>query len=147
MAQLEPDDLNLDAEQSQKDTSSIPFDDSGGPETQISHSPLNLGGGGSAPAPAAKPAPKPAAVPKPAPAAAPGPKPVTVQQAPLSAGRISGVKIFFTKLHAGAMDFLSEQITEWLKNNPNAVVKHTNVVVGEVAAKKTEQNLIVTVWY
>jgi hypothetical protein len=155
MAQLKPDDLNLDTEQMQKDTGSIPFDDSDGPETQISHSPLNLGGGGSAPAPAAKPAPKPAATqppaaaaPKPAPAVVPGPKPVTVQQAaPPSAGRITGVKIFFTKLHAGALDFLSDQISDWLKNNPDVVIKRTNTVVGEVAAKKTEQNLIVTVWY
>jgi hypothetical protein len=155
MAQFEPDDLNLDTEQTQKDTSPIPFDDNDGPGTQISHSPLNLGGGGSAPAPAVKPAPKPAATqppaaatPKQAPAPVPGPKPVTVQQAATtSAGRITGLKIFFTKLHAGAMDFLSEQISDWLKNNPNIAIKRTNVVVGEVAAKKTEQNLIVTVWY
>jgi hypothetical protein len=154
MAQPEPDDLNLDKEQSQKDTSPIPFDDSDGPETKILHSPLNLGGGGSAPVPAAKPAPKQAATqppaaaaPKPAPAA-PSAKPVTVQQtAAPSAGRITGVKIFFTKLHAGAMDFLSEQISDWLKENPKVVVKHTNITVGEVAAKKTEQNLIITVWY
>ena len=145
MAELEPNDLNLDTEQSQKDTSSIPFDDSDGPETQISHSPLNLGGG-SAPVPDAKPAPKPA----PVQAAPPNPKPATVQvqqAAQPSTGRITGVKIFFTKLHAGALDFLSEQISDWLKKNPDIIVQRTNAVVGEVAAKKTEQNLIVTVWY
>jgi hypothetical protein len=141
MAEFNPDDLNLNEEQPKKDLSSIPFDDSEGPETQISHAPLNLGGGGSAPAPTAKPA----ATPKPAPAPV---KPVVRQQVSMSsADRISGVKIFFTKLHAGAMDFLSEQIAEWLAANPNVVIKRTNVAVGEVAAKKTEPNLIITVWY
>ncbi len=145
MAELNPDDLNLNEEQPKKDLSSIPFDNSDGPETQISHAPLNLGGGGSAPAPAAKPTPKPAPAPTPAAAM---PKPVVRQQASApSADKISGVKIFFTKLHAGAMDFLSEQIAEWLAANPNVVIKRTNAVVGEVAAKKTEPNLIITIWY
>jgi len=131
MAEFKPDESNTNTEQPKKDLSSIPFDDSdGGPKTEISHAPLNLGGAvGSAPAPAAKPTPKPASAPMPA------------------AGRITGVKIFFTKLHTGAMDFLSEQITDWLASNPNVVIKHTNIAVGEVAAKKTEPNLIVTVWY
>jgi len=145
MAELNPEDLNLNEEQPKKDLSSIPFDNSDGPETQISHAPLNLGGGGSAPAPAAKPTPKPAPAPTPAAAM---PKPVVRQQASApSADKISGVKIFFTKLHAGAMDFLSEQIAEWLAANPNVVIKRTNAVVGEVAAKKTEPNLIITIWY
>ncbi|MFA7485329.1 MAG: hypothetical protein WCZ89_04840, partial [Phycisphaerae bacterium] len=61
--------------------------------------------------------------------------------------KITGIKIFFTKLHAGAIDFLSEQITEWLKQNPDVHIKRTNAVVGEIAAKKTEPNLIITVWY
>lgn len=142
MAQFEPDDLNLDTEQPQKDTSSIPFDDSSGPETQISHSPLNLGGG-SAPAPSAKPSPAQKPAQKPV-AAAPTTQQISM---PATGGRITGVKIFFTKLHAGALDFLSEQISDWLEKNPGIVIQHTNAVVGEVAAKKTEQNLIVTVWY
>lgn len=145
MAELKPDDLNLNMGQPQKDTSSIPFDDNEGPEMQISHAPLNLGGGDAAPAPAAKPKPKPAPVQ--APAATP--KPAASQQvaAAPSTGRITGVKIFFTKLHAGALDFLSGQITEWLQKNPDVVIKRTNATIGEVAAKKTEQNLIITVWY
>jgi hypothetical protein len=145
MAEFKPDDQDTNTGQPKKDLSPIPFDDDG-PETEISHAPLNLGGtGSSAPAPAAKPTPKPAPVPTPAAAA---PKPVVRPQAPAaSADRITGVKIFFTKLHAGAMDFLSEQISDWLASNPNVVVKHTNTAVGEVAAKKTEPNLIVTIWY
>ena len=66
----------------------------------------------------------------------------------LGAGdRISGCKTFFTKLHAGAIEFLDEQITNWLRDNPEIVIKSTNVSVGEVAAKKTEPNILVVVWY
>jgi len=64
-----------------------------------------------------------------------------------AAGRITGCKTFFTKLHAGAIEFLDEQITSWLRDNPNIVIKSTNVSVGEVAAKKTEPNILVVVWY
>jgi hypothetical protein len=133
MDEFKPDDLNLDMGKSDKDLSPTPFEGSGGPETEVSHAPLNLGGGNaSSPAPAAKPTPKRAAK----------------SQAPVTPGdRITGVRIFFTKLHAGALDFLSEQITEWLKTNPNITIKRTNITVGEIAAKKTEANLIITVWY
>ena len=113
----------------------IPFDDSG-PGDEISHAPLSLGNSGPvvAPSPAATPVKKPEP-----------PK----QQTPVasSADRITGCKTFFTKLHAGAIDFLNGQITEWLAANPNIAIKLTNSVVGEVAAKNTEPNLIITVWY
>jgi len=110
---------------------SIPFDDdtSG---SNVSHSPLNLGGGDSTPA-----APKIKAtsgVVKPAEAAS-------------STERITGVRTFFTKLHSGAIDFLDGQITKWLKDNPGVTIKRTNTVVGEVQGKKTEPNIIVTIWY
>ena len=65
----------------------------------------------------------------------------------VSCERITGAKIFFTKLHAGSMAFLGEQINNWLKQNPGAVIKRTDAVTGLVAAKKTEPNLIITVWY
>jgi hypothetical protein len=76
----------------------------------------------------------PAAVAKPAPK-------------PLAAHRIEGVKTFFTKLHPGAIEFLDEQITRWLSENPQVDIKRTNVTVGEVQAKKTEPNILITVWY
>jgi hypothetical protein len=63
------------------------------------------------------------------------------------AGRIEGVRTFFTKLHPGAISFLDEQITRWLKENPGVTVKRTNIVVGEVQAKKTEPNILISVWY
>jgi len=142
----------------------IPFDDGSGEPTPaagkpansspgVSRAPLNLGGGGgSAPAPArrpvAKPAPRPVA--KPAPRAA---SPQSVARQPVgvpglgSGERITSCKVFFAKLHAGALDFLSDQISAWLKENPSIQIKHTNVAVGDVQAKKTEPNILITVWY
>jgi DNA-binding Lrp family transcriptional regulator len=109
----------------------IPFDeDTSG--AGVSHSPLDLGGGDTTEASKIEmPAP---VVKKPA-------------EKIVSAERITGVKTFFTKLHAGAMDFLDEIITKWLKDNPGISIKLTNVITGEIQGKKTEPNIIVTVWY
>jgi hypothetical protein len=64
-----------------------------------------------------------------------------------SADRIVGMKTFYTKLHAGAITFLEEQIARWLKENPDIVIKRTNVVTGDVVGKKIEPNIIITIWY
>jgi len=114
----------------------IPFDDDDMSGASVSHSPLDLGGGGT------KDAPKIEIPAQPTGAAAKKPAEKMV-----SAERITGVKTFFTKLHAGAIDFLDEQITNWLKNNPGVTIKRTNTVTGEVQGKKTEPNIIVTIWY
>jgi hypothetical protein len=112
----------------------IPFDsDTSG--AGVSHSPLDLGGGGAA-------APK---IERPAQPAGPTVKMSTEKT--VSAERITTVKTFFTKLHAGAIEFLDEQITKWLKDNPGISIKRTNVVTGEIQGKKTEPNIIITVWY
>lgn len=114
----------------------IPFDDAGTSETGVSHSPLDLGGG-TARVPKIE-MPKPVAK-----------KPVAKKPAEkiASTDRIAGVKTFFTKLHPGALNFLDEQITTWLKNNPGVTIKRTNIVTGQVQAKKTEPNIVITVWY
>jgi DNA-binding Lrp family transcriptional regulator len=109
---------------------SIPFDNS------VSHAPLDLGGGGTAGTPKIE---KPAQPPRPI-AQKPGEKTA-------SAERVTGVKTFFTKLHAGAIEFLDEIITKWLKDNPGISIKRTNLVTGEIQGKKTEPNLIIMVWY
>jgi hypothetical protein len=104
----------------------------GAPVGGVSRAPLTLGGAAQAQAP------RPV-VPLP-----------TAQKAapPVSAGdRINGVRTFFTKLHPGALNFLDEQITAWLKQNPNIRIKSTNTTVGEIQEKKTEPNILITVWY
>lgn len=137
----------------------IPFDDNldtGGASPGVSRAPLNLGGGGNpnaAPSAAPKnPPARPAAAP---PAAAPARVPAPVAPAPVTAtpvaappgGRITGCKTFFAKLHAGALDFMGDQISTWLKDNPDIYIKYTNVSVGDVQAKKTEPNLLIVLWY
>lgn len=132
----------------------IPFDDADKPiplpkmndAPGVSRAPLTLGGAGG------KPAPAPAAAPKMAPKAAP--KIVTStpiggksERVASTSGRVTGVKTFFTKLHPGALEFLDEQINTWLEKNPQVDIKHTNITTGDVQSKKTEPNIIVTVWY
>ena len=72
-------------------------------------------------------------------------KPVAAGPAP--AGRIANCKTFFTKLHPGAIKFMDDQITAWLKDNPGVVIKRTNAVTGEIVDKKTEPSILITVWY
>jgi hypothetical protein len=119
----------------------IPFDNIAPGESGVSHAPLDLGGGSVTPAPKA-PAPKPVA--KPSSPAPIGTKPAEIVA---SADRIVGMKTFYTKLHGGAITFLEEQIARWLKANPDVIVKRTNVVTGDVVGKKTEPNIIITIWY
>ena len=110
----------------------IPFDDSEKKnDTNVSHSPLTLGGGTSESSKIGfeKPSEEKA-----------GEKIV-------SSERITGTKTFFTKLHAGSIDYLDEQINKWLKDNPGIKIKSTNTVTGDVVGKKTEPNIVVTIWY
>jgi hypothetical protein len=105
----------------------IPLEDDDAGRASVSRSPLNLGGSDTA------------GVGKPVVRKASG--------VITSSDRITGVKTFFTKLHPGAMEFLDEQINKWLKDNPGMVIKRTDTTTGEVQAKKTEPNIIITVWY
>lgn len=112
----------------------IPFDVVDPPKANVSHAPLNLGGAGAPAAAAAQPAARIQVAKKPAPKV-------------VSSARISGVRTFFTKLHPGAIEFLDEQINTWLKQNPGISIKRTNVTTGDIQSKKTEPNIIVTIWY
>ncbi|HJX09518.1 MAG TPA: hypothetical protein VJ733_03350 [Candidatus Binatia bacterium] len=136
------DNLETSSSGNQEVNKPIPFDDSGPGGSGVSHSPLDLGGVSAvqkqqvaAPKPVVRPIASPVMAAKPAPKLVP------------NAARIEGVKTFFTKLHPGAISFLDEQITRWLNENPSIVVKRTNVAVGEVQAKKTEPNILISVWY
>lgn len=115
----------------------IPFDDDDTSEPNVSHSPLDLGGSGGMGAP------------KVTTSAAEVVKPTAKKPAEkiVSTDRITGVKTFFAKLHAGSLDFVAEQIVNWLKENPGITVKRTNTTVGNVVGKTTEANIIITVWY
>ncbi|MHC4624497.1 MAG: hypothetical protein ACYS4W_11420 [Planctomycetota bacterium] len=106
----------------------IPFDEDETSQTEVSHSPLNLGS-------------SPVEISEPKTTAPPSGKLAS------SPERITGVRTFFAKLHPGAIEFLDEQITNWLRSNPGLAVKRTNITTGDVQAKKTEPNIIITVWY
>lgn len=110
----------------------IPFDSVRTGQGSVLHSPLDLGAGSKAEAPQI---------------AMPRPAEKKIGEKVVSTDRITGIKTFFTKLHPGAMEFLDEQITAWLKQNPGITIKHTNIATGEVQGKKSEPNLIITVWY
>ena len=106
----------------------VPFDDTDDPEdTDVSHSPLILGGTGSG-------------------ASAPVKKTQKTEKI-VSTDQISGVKTFFTKLHVGTIDFLDNLINTWLAENPGIKIKQTNTTTGMIVGKKTEPNIIVTIWY
>ncbi|MBN2588421.1 MAG: hypothetical protein JXA96_01045 [Sedimentisphaerales bacterium] len=119
----------------------IPLDDKNSGKSGVSHSPLDLGG--SRPVEinkGLKTQPKPVPVPV-------ENKTITSNIQTISTGKIIGVKTFFTRLHAGALDFIDEQINDWIKKNPEKDIKQIQTVVGEIQAKKTEPSLIITIWY
>ena len=98
----------------------------------VSHAPLDLGGS----SPVVKPK-----------IDVPGATAKKPTEKVISSDRITGVKTFFTKLHPGALNFLDEQIAKWLAENPEIVIKRTNTIQGDIQSKKTEPNIIITVWY
>lgn len=110
-------------------------------KANVSNSPLDLGG--SRPVEVntvPKPQPKPIAVP-----AVKMPITSSVQSVPT--GKITGVKTIYTKLHAGSLDFLDGLINDWIKENPTKEIKIVQTTVGEIQGKKTEANIIVSIWY
>jgi hypothetical protein len=109
----------------------IPFNDG----LSVSHAPLDLGGG-SPSSPSSEPSED-----MPMPVIKDTGKKVSWPD------RITGVKTFYTKLHAGAIDFLDDIICKWLIDNPGVNIKRTNTVVGDIVSKKTEPNIIITIWY
>jgi len=108
----------------------IPFKDG----LSVSHSPLDFGGG--SPSSAGEEAEE-------------TPMPVIKDTGKKVSwpDRITGVKTFYTKLHAGAIDFLDEQICKWLVDNPGVNIKRTNTSTGDIVGKKTEPSLIISIWY
>ena len=125
------DNLNVNKPASEENRNKpIPWDNA---NAGVSHSPLNLGGS------------KPSA-PTPTSVTSPTIKKVGARMVS-SPDKITGMKTFFAKLHVGSMEFIDEQVSIWLKENPGVVVKQTNTTTGMVVSKVTEPNLVVTVWY
>ena len=57
------------------------------------------------------------------------------------------VRTFHAKLNDAAINYLSEQINEWIDSHEDVEVKFTNTTIGVVEGKRTEPHLIVNVWY
>ena len=57
------------------------------------------------------------------------------------------IRVFHCKLSEGALDFMLNQINDWLDGNDQIVVKMMNSSIGPYEGKHTEQHLIVTVFY
>ena len=132
----------------QPENKPIPFDDDDTVGTRVSHAPLNLGGGvttggattGGATTGGATTGGGTASISKPTVA-------VKGEQKLVSSARITGIRTFYTKLQPGAIDFLDDQICNWLRDNPGMTLKRTNMTTGEVQGKKTEENIIISIWY
>jgi hypothetical protein len=123
------DELGKEGQGGQDMDKPIPFDEG---KLEVSHAPLNLGGGAGGAAEAA------------------GEERPIVKDTSKKVSwpdRITGCKTFYAKLHAGALEFLDEQVSSWLRDNPGVSIKMTNTIVGDVQGKKTEPNIVVTVWY
>lgn len=56
------------------------------------------------------------------------------------------VKSFHCKLTGDSLDFLDQQINEWLDAHPQYEVKMVTTSIGEWTGKLKEPNLIVNVW-
>ena len=121
---------------SESDDEPIPFEDNvdDSEQSAVSHAPLNLG---------SEQTPTQQSVPSIQPI-----KPAVQKKDEIPSGsRIIGVKTFFAKLHAGAIEYLDTQVTEWLQKNPEVVIKRISAVTGDVQGKTVEPNIIITIWY
>lgn len=62
-------------------------------------------------------------------------------------GNATRMKLFHAKLSDTAMRHMEGQINEWLDENPEFEVKFVETTVGPVEGKRTEEHMLVTVWY
>ncbi len=56
-------------------------------------------------------------------------------------------RIFHAKLNDGALQFVQDQINDWIDQNPEVDIKHLNPNVGVVEGKSSEPHLIITLFY
>lgn len=57
------------------------------------------------------------------------------------------LRLFHCKLSEGAIDFLNNQVNEWIDGNPGISIKFATSTIGPFEGKHTEPNLILTVFY
>jgi len=56
-------------------------------------------------------------------------------------------RFFHTKLLASSIEYMENQINEWVDSDESIVIKYIGHVIGDMSGKVTEPNLIVCVWY
>lgn len=56
-------------------------------------------------------------------------------------------RTFHSKLSAAAIEFMNNQINDWLDGNADIFIKHATTCIGPFEGKHTEQNLIITIFY
>lgn len=59
----------------------------------------------------------------------------------------SRCRTFHCRLSDGAIEFLNNQINEWLDQNEDVSIKFVSSTIGLFEGKHTEQNLIMTLFY
>lgn len=153
-------DIDSDFPEEEKNLDPIPFDDSDETsagdklinmdQTNVSHTPIDLGGSSTSKSPDTEPVEiegledlDDVQIEQAVPVKQKMPSTVQIK----STERITGMKIFFTKLQASSIDFMEQQIVDWLAKNPDISIKRTNAISGPLVGKKTEPNIIITVWY
>jgi hypothetical protein len=62
-------------------------------------------------------------------------------------GGATRCRTFHCKLSEGALDFMINQINEWVDGNDKVVIKYASTTIGPFEGKHTEQNLIITIFY
>lgn len=65
---------------------------------------------------------------------------------PSAAGAIR-CRLFHAKLSEGALEFLNNQVNEWLDQNDQITIKFVNSTIGLFESKHTEPNLILAIFY
>jgi hypothetical protein len=59
----------------------------------------------------------------------------------------SRCRIFHSKLNDGAISFMTQQINNWIDENPNISIKTSHATIGIWEGKHADPNLILTLFY
>lgn len=59
----------------------------------------------------------------------------------------SRCRTFHSKLSVAAIEFMNNQVNEWLDGNADIAIKNVTSCIGPFEGKHVEQNLIITVFY